>query len=125
MAKASCSNLSSSAHVLAVNDEGMKRLSLVELNRAALDVHSLPIMSYKEFVDEQHEHLAAKKFAVHRWLYGLVAVLTMVPVVLLTVGQVASLADASEEFALCLLLLVHSGLPQFRGDCARAAVSPC
>jgi hypothetical protein len=54
--------------------------------------------------------LMAKKFLVHRWLYGLVGVLTMIPIVLLTLGQIESLQRESKELAFCLLLLVHSGL---------------
>ena len=66
-------------------------------------------MSYREFVDEQ-DNLVAKKFLVHRWLYGLVGLLTMIPIILLTLGQIQSLQRESKELAFCLLLLVHSGL---------------
>jgi hypothetical protein len=66
-------------------------------------------MSYKPFVDEQ-EKLINKKFLFQRWLYALVGILTMIPIILLTFGQIRNLKRENNEFAFYLLLLVQSGL---------------
>jgi len=61
-------------------------------------------MSYKRFIDEQ------KKLILQRWFYGLVGTLTMIPIILLTLGQIRTIKSNNNEFAFYLLLLVHSGL---------------
>jgi hypothetical protein len=66
-------------------------------------------MSCKSFFDEQKK-LINKKFIFQRWLYGIVGILTMIPIILLTIGQIRDMERDNNEFAVCLLLLVHSGL---------------
>jgi hypothetical protein len=51
-----------------------------------------------------------KKFIFQRWLYGLVGILTMIPIILLTFGQIQNIKKDNNEFAFYILLLVHSGL---------------
>ncbi len=66
-------------------------------------------MSYKSCVDEQ-EKLMNKRIIFQRWLYALVGILTMIPIILLTIGQIRNMERYNNEFAICLLLIVHSGL---------------
>jgi hypothetical protein len=62
------------------------------------------MMSYKQFVTEH------KKLIIQRWFYALVGVLTMIPIILFTLGQIRSMKRDNNEFAFYLLLLFHSGL---------------
>jgi hypothetical protein len=61
-------------------------------------------MSYKQFVNEH------KKLIIQRWFYALVGILTMIPIILFTLGQIRSMKRDNNEFAFYLLLLFHSGL---------------
>lgn len=61
-------------------------------------------MSYKQFVDEH------KRLIIQRWFYAFVGVLTMIPIILFTLGQIRTIKKENDEFAFYLLLLVHSGL---------------
>ena len=60
-------------------------------------------MSYKHFVDEH------RKLVIQRWFYALVGVLTMIPIVLFTLGQIRYMKRENNEFAFYLLILFHSG----------------
>ncbi|CAF5198012.1 unnamed protein product, partial [Rotaria sp. Silwood1] len=40
----------------------------------------------------------------------LIGIITMIPIILLTLGQIRTMKRDNNEFAICLLLLVHSGL---------------
>ncbi len=66
-------------------------------------------MSYKSFVDD-HENLMNTKLIFQRWFYALVGLLTVLPIILLTLGQIQNMRGENNEFAFCLLLIVHSGL---------------
>jgi len=61
-------------------------------------------MSYKRIIDEQ------TKLIFHRWFYSLVGILTMIPIILLTIGQIRYIKINNNEFAFYILLLFHSGL---------------
>jgi len=61
-------------------------------------------MSSKQFVDEH------KKLLIQRWFYALVGVLTMIPIILFTLGQIRTIKKDNNEFSFYLLLLFHSGL---------------
>ncbi len=61
-------------------------------------------MSYKRVIDEE------KKVTLQRWSYALVGMVTMIPIILLTLGQMRKMKREYNEFAFYLLLLVHSGL---------------
>ncbi len=61
-------------------------------------------MSSKQFIDEH------RKLIIQRWFYALVGVLTMIPIVLFTFGQIRLMKKDQNEFTFYLLLLFHSGL---------------
>ena len=65
-------------------------------------------MSYKSVVEEQ-KMLMNKKFLLQRWLYASVGILTMIPIILLTIEQIRIMRKENNEFALSLLLIIHSG----------------
>ena len=65
-------------------------------------------MSYESVMDEQ-KILMDKKFLFQRWLYVSVGILTMIPIILLTIEQIHNMKKEDNEFALCLLLIIHSG----------------
>lgn len=54
-----------------------------------------------------------KKFVFHRWLYSLVGILTMIPIIFLTIGQIGNIKKDDNEFAFYILILVQSGLILF------------
>jgi hypothetical protein len=61
-------------------------------------------MSYKQIIDEQ------TKLIFHKWFYSLVGILTMIPIILLTLGQIRNIKIDNHEFAFYILLIFHSGL---------------
>lgn len=66
-------------------------------------------MSYKPFFNENSQAMNPK-LVLQRWLYVLVGILTMLPIILFSVGQILHMKRDDHEFAICLLFLIHSGL---------------
>lgn len=60
-------------------------------------------------VVEQENQFAEEKLALQRWFYILVGILTMIPIILLSLRQILNMTQDNEEFPICLLLIVHSG----------------
>ena len=87
----------------------LTRVVFRDRNTSVVDLSSFRCnMSYKLFVD-QKETLMRRKLLFQRWFYAFAGVLTMIPVILLTWGEMQNFKQENHDFAFCLLLLVHSG----------------
>ncbi|CAF1107769.1 unnamed protein product [Adineta steineri] len=65
-------------------------------------------MSYAYIVDDKKK-VMLKKFVFQRWFYASIGILTILPIIFLTLVQIQNMKRDNNEFAFCLLLLVHSG----------------
>jgi hypothetical protein len=66
-------------------------------------------MSCTSFVEETTK-LMNKKLNFQRWFYSLIGLMTISVIILLTLGQIRDMKKENQEFAIYLLLLIHSSL---------------
>ncbi|CAF4761566.1 unnamed protein product [Rotaria sp. Silwood1] len=64
-------------------------------------------MNYKPFEEEKFKRIN-KKLNFQRWFYSIIGIITISIIILLTLGQIQDMKKENYEFAICLLLIVHS-----------------
>ncbi|CAF4036568.1 unnamed protein product [Rotaria sp. Silwood2] len=64
-------------------------------------------MNYKPFVEEKFKRIN-QKLNFQRWFYSIIGIITISVIILLTLEQIREMKKENYEFAICLLLIVHS-----------------